>query len=73
MINLHGCITVYKKKKEGAFEEAGEELMVNAKLQQQPKFSSLYEVQLYDVPLQIGSACAYLSVCVYVPHFMTIF
>ena len=29
MINLHSCITVYKKKKEGALEEAGEELMVN--------------------------------------------
>ena len=29
MINLHSCITVYKKKNEGALEEAGEELMVS--------------------------------------------
>ena len=28
MINLNGCLTVYKKKKEGDLEEAGEELMV---------------------------------------------
>ena len=28
MINLHSCITVYKKKNEGALEEAGDELMV---------------------------------------------
>ena len=28
MINLHSCITVNKKKKEGALEEAGDELMV---------------------------------------------
>ena len=29
MINLHSCVTVYKKKNEGALDEAGEELMVN--------------------------------------------
>ena len=29
LINLNGCITVYKKKKEGELKEAGEELMVN--------------------------------------------
>ena len=32
MINLHSCITVYKKKNEGALEEAGEELMVIVQL-----------------------------------------
>ena len=35
MINLHSCITVYKKKKEGALDEAGEELMVNKQLSKQ--------------------------------------
>ena len=28
MINLHGCITVYKEKKEGNLAKAGHELMV---------------------------------------------
>ena len=32
MINLHSCITVYKKKNGGALEEAGEELMVKRQL-----------------------------------------
>ena len=29
MINLHGCIAVFEKKKVGMLEEAGKELMVN--------------------------------------------
>ena len=29
LINLNGCISVYKKKKEGELAEAGMELMVN--------------------------------------------
>ena len=29
LINLNGCVKVYKKKKEGELEEAGEELMVD--------------------------------------------
>ena len=29
MINLNGCLSVYKKKKEGELAEAGMELMVN--------------------------------------------
>ena len=29
LINLNGCLSVYKKKKEGELAEAGMELMVN--------------------------------------------
>ena len=29
LINLNGCLSVYKKKKEGELAEAGIELMVN--------------------------------------------
>ena len=29
LINLNGCISVYKAKKEGELAEAGKELMVN--------------------------------------------
>ena len=29
LINLNGCLSVYKKKKEGELTEAGKELMVN--------------------------------------------
>ena len=32
MINLHGCIAVFEKKKVGMLEEAGKELMVNRQL-----------------------------------------
>ena len=32
MINLHGCIAVFEKKKVGMLEEAGKELMVNGQL-----------------------------------------
>ena len=40
MINLHSCITVYKKKEEGALEEAGDELMVKGTKKFEHRFAA---------------------------------